>query len=371
MSECHNITETSSSQHSTDQAHHNKHSDNNTRPPPHLVKPTTILTTSAFPSDPHPTKAMDTKSLQEKSRELLKAFEGGDPSSTLLELLKPLAAWHATEEALRQSKIGVAVNKLRSSKDPKVASEAGRLINKWKGDVNKAKKSSSGASGASTPNGARGKGTESPAPAKKESAPAPVAAAPKKVSNVPPEKRNSKEDGVETAVTGNATRDGCLQLMYNGLCFMSTASPDDILAVARSVELAAFNAYQPETSSTYKTKMRSLFSNLKMKDNTTLREGVLSGEIKPDVFVKMTSEELKSEEKRKQDKEMEKENMNKAMTAQEEKSVSTTYVAYFLFFFHHYSPRLRLAWTTGSAYKKTSYPSSIYPTIRVWARGRV
>lgn len=267
------------------------------------------------------TITMDSKSLQEKSRELLKAFEGGDPSSTLLDLLKPLAAWSASEELLRQSKIGVAVNKLRSSKDPKVASEAGRLINKWKGDVNKAKRSTASTSSPAAANG-RSSSTASPAP-KKEAVAAPPA--PKKFS-VAPEKRNSKDDGVDTAITGNQTRNGCVTLMYNGLCFMSQAAPDDVLAVARSVELAAYNAYQPETSQTYKTKMRSLFSNLKMKDNQMLREGVFNGSITADRFVKMTSDELKSEEKRKKDQEMEKENMNKAMTAQEEKSVSTTYV---------------------------------------------
>lgn len=39
----------------------------------------------------------------------------------------------------------------------------------------------------------------------------------------------------------------------------------------------------------------------------------------------MSSDELKSEEKRAQDAALEKENMNKAMTAQEEKAISTTY----------------------------------------------
>lgn len=301
---------------------------------------------------------MDSKSLQEKSRELIKAFEGGDPSSTLLDLLKPLGSWHATEDILRQSKIGVAVNKLRSSKDPKVASEAGRLINKWKGDVNKAKKSTGGAS---TPNSAaRSTGTASPAP-KKESVSAPPPPTPKKFS-VPPEKRNAKDDGVNTDLTGNTVRNGCLQLMYNGLCFMSTAPPEEILTVARAVELAAFNDHKAETSQAYKTKVRSLFSNLKMKDNSSLREGVFEGKISPERFVTMTSEELKSEEKRRKDQEMEKENMNKAMTAQEEKSVSTTYVPPLSLYTHTLAVQstwqtLRCLWTR--THKKTSYPPSL------------
>lgn len=293
---------------------------------------------------------MDSKALQEKSRELLKAFESGAPSNTLIELLKPLNAWHASEDLLRQTKIGVAVNKLRSSKDSKVAGEAGRLINKWKSDVNKAKKSTAG--GASTPsaaaNGAaRSTGTASPAP-KKE----PVAAPPPKKFTAAPEKRTAKEDGVETAVTGNQTRDGCVQLMYNGLCFMSTSQPEDILDRAKAVEDAAFDVYGPETNQTYKTKMRSLFSNLKMKDNQSLRDGVFDGSIEAARFVKMTSEELKSEEKRRKDAELEKENMNKAMTAQEEKSVSTTYV------FPHIPTLMKQL--SGHIHEKTSYPQLLH-----------
>ena len=45
------------------------------------------------------------------------------------------------------------------------------------------------------------------------------------------------------------------------------AGPDDIMKAARSVELAAYNTFQPETSTTYKQKMRSLFQNLKIKNN--------------------------------------------------------------------------------------------------------
>jgi transcription elongation factor S-II len=132
---------------------------------------------------------------------------------------------------------------------------------------------------------------------------------------------------VDTKVTGNATRDGCLQLIYNGLSFMSEEAPADILDVARDVEQAAYNAYKPETSATYKSKMRSLHLNLKMKNSTALRRDVFSRTIPPEKFVAMTSDELKSEDKKKSDEKLEKENMNKAMTAQEEKAISTTYVS--------------------------------------------
>jgi hypothetical protein len=58
--------------------------------------------------------------------------------------------------------------------------------------------------------------------------------------------------------------------------------PDELLTVARSLELAAYNRFQPETSTDYKTKMRSLFQNLKIKSNTDLRQDVFTGKIAPE-----------------------------------------------------------------------------------------
>lgn len=237
---------------------------------------------------------MDTKQLTETGKQIAKAIEGGDSVSAILHLLQPLQKWSATEDALRQSKIGVAVNKLRQNKDPKISELASRLINKWKSDVNANKKKAPGSPAPASvkANGANGvsSGTSSPAPVKKES----------RKSTVEPEKRTSKTDGVNTEVTGNQTRDGCVTLMYNGLAFLSEesqysisdprprvnrfAGPDDILDVARKVELAAFNEYQPETSAEYKTKIRSLFQNLKIKGNVRLRRDVYDGTIPPKRF---------------------------------------------------------------------------------------
>lgn len=285
------------------------------------------------------TPTMDAKTLQETGKNLVKASEGGDPASTLLALLQPLQKFTATEDLLRQSKIGVAVNKLRQNKDPKVAQVAGQLINKWKMDV---KGKNAGKQGSGSPAAAAGgkggvngrDGTSSPAPngasvktegVKKEKEGA-------RKSTVPPEKRDFKLDDVDTKVTGDAVRDGCIGLIYNGLAYLSPEAPDEILAVARSVEVAGFEAHKSETSAAYKSKMRSLFQNLKMKGNADLRRDVFTGAIQPKKFVTMTSDELKSAEKRASDAALEKENMSKAMTAQEEKAISTTYVFHPLFF---------------------------------------
>lgn len=106
--------------------------------------------------------------------------------------------------------------------------------------------------------------------------------------------------------------------------YTSRAAPKSILAVARAVEAAAHDHLGPETSAPYKEKMRSLFQNLKNKSNGQLRARVLAGEIAPERFVRMSAEELKSPERREEDRQMQKENMDKAMVAQELKSISTS-----------------------------------------------
>jgi transcription elongation factor S-II len=187
---------------------------------------------------------MDAKSLHSTGKQIQKAIESGDSGESLLNILQPLTKWTATEDLLRQSKIGVIVSKLRQQKDPKVVEQASKLVNKWKQDVNLSKKKTAGSpapSGAAAKANAavngRSSGTSSPAPA--------AAAAKKeqpKKSTVDPAKRNSKEDGVNHAVTGNQTRDSCVKLMYDGLAFMSEES---MSAVAGNILIQTADIHRP------------------------------------------------------------------------------------------------------------------------------
>ena len=102
--------------------------------------------------------------------------------------------------------------------------------------------------------------------------------------------------------------------------------PDEILSIAKQIESAAYSNAGDQPSDSYKSKMRSLFQNLKNKSNPGLRKRVLSGEITPKRFVVMTHDELKSAERRAEDERLEKENMNQAMVAQVEKSISDSLV---------------------------------------------
>lgn len=104
----------------------------------------------------------------------------------------------------------------------------------------------------------------------------------------------------------------------------NTAAPDQIISVAKSVEAAAYSN-AGTVNETYKTKMRSLFQNLKNKSNPQLRKRVVSGDIPPKRFVVMTHEEMKSDERRAEDEKLQKENIDNAMMAAPKKNFSAEY----------------------------------------------
>lgn len=161
---------------------------------------------------------MDHKEVALRGKAISKAIEEKQPSASILKLLNDLNdGIKPTEDLLRQTKIGVIVNKLRQHADPTVASLATRMVTKWRDEV---KTSKSGA--ARTKPSGSSNGTSSPAPAPSNTAsPAPAAAAPKQKHSVAPEKRNYKTDNIKYNVTGDEQRDMSVRLMYDGLAYMS------------------------------------------------------------------------------------------------------------------------------------------------------
>ncbi|KAF2278118.1 transcription elongation factor [Westerdykella ornata] len=266
---------------------------------------------------------MDAKEVLLRGKAISKAVAEDEPASSLLKLLSDLKdGVRPTEELLRGTKIGMIVNRLGKHRDPAVRDLANTMVTKWKEEVNRAKRkaavSGTGASGAGTPKPVASAASSS-APPSGTASPAPGA---KRKHHVDPAKRNDQTDGVKWQVYGIQARDGCIKLMYNGLAFMSEDLPDEILTVAKEVEYAAWANAGSEDNAAYRAKIRSLFQNLKNKSNQQLRRRVLSGDIPPNRFVTMTHDEMKSDSRRKEDERLEKENMNEAMVAQVEKSIS-------------------------------------------------
>lgn len=159
--------------------------------------------------------AMDAKEIELRGKAIGKAMQENEPSSSLLKLLGDLKTGvHATEDLLRQTRIGVTINRLRTHKDPAVQKLAAELVSKWRDEVKKGPKKgapSKPANGSASP-APPPSGTASPAPSQT-----------KKKHDVAPDKRNHKTDKVKYQVTGNEARDNCVRLMYDGLAFMSEA----------------------------------------------------------------------------------------------------------------------------------------------------
>ena len=259
---------------------------------------------------------MEAKEVVEKSKALQKAAAAGESPAGILRILTELKTGvKPTEDLLRSTKIGVVVNKTKTHPNPDVARLSNEIVKSWRDTVNKQKSGTPTPphkikSAVATPRN----GTASPAPTEK----------PTSKSSVAPDKRNWKTDKVDINRTDQATRNSCIGLIYDGLSHTSTVPSATILPVATSVEKACFDTFGPENNGPYKDKIRSLFQNLKNKSNPALRERVISGTIPPERFVVMTHEELKSKERRMEDKKLESENMREAMVPQAERSISTS-----------------------------------------------
>ncbi|KAM6485558.1 transcription factor S-II, central domain-containing protein [Trichoderma sp. SZMC 28011] len=260
---------------------------------------------------------MDQRELESRVKALTKVVAANEPPENALKLLESLKKDASpTEEMLRATRAGVFVGKLRSNPNKEIARAASELVIKWKklveqeknSKLQKAKMGSPSAPAAASP----------PNPSSANAAPSGGA---KKAFKGDPEKRKFDTDGVSIKRTESNVRNQCIGLLYNGLAYRSTESESDVIAKAVAVESALFTLLNGEGAE-YKKKIRSLFQNLKSKSNRDLGKRVLSGEISPDRFVSMTDDELKSEERKKMELELEKENMKKAQVPMAEKSIS-------------------------------------------------
>lgn len=210
----------------------------------------------------------------------------------------------------------MSIGKLRSHGNKEIARLAAELVSKWRKNVElqkAAKGGKSGGVGVNSPNANTPSSASSPAP-------------PSSISNKPyegdTEKRHFRTDNVNLSRTGNKTRDNSIGLMYNGLAYRATESVDEVLLKAVEVEHAVFAKFKSSESTDYRTKLRSLFANLKRKDNIQLGRQIRAGTVIPEILITMTEQELAPEQKAKDDR-LARENMMKAQVPMAEKSIST------------------------------------------------
>ncbi|KAF3938486.1 hypothetical protein ABW19_dt0205232 [Dactylella cylindrospora] len=263
---------------------------------------------------------MDAKDIKIHGANLDKAVRDKLPAGHITDILGKLKSdVVATEQVLRETKIGMIVNKLRGHSDKAVSELAKEIVNKWKKDVSSKPKSGSGdAKGGismkreSSTNGvSSGKSTPTPSSSRKG------------VAAVDPMKRNKATDGVNCDIyPDDEIRGKSLGMIYDGLCLGSEATPDEIFKISKAAEIAVYNIHGKKTDGPYRAKIRSLFFNLKDPKNPALRRNVISGRIGPERLAMMSSEEMASAERKREDEKLEEENMKEAMVAKAPTSVT-------------------------------------------------
>lgn len=215
----------------------------------------------------------------DKITEDLKGGGGGAAGEGALDLLKSLDSTKMSLQILTKTRIGMSVNALRkSSTDDDVNSLAKSLIKAWKkflpqdGDK---KDSSNGKNGSDK---------------KKESSEAEKA--PDFGKSFPP----------KPAATSDDVRLSCRKMLATALKGDgqlpegTIKCPEDL---AEMIEDAIFQKFK-STNPKYKNQIRSRVFNLRDKKNPELRENVLCGTITEEKFAVMTSEEMASDEVKKQ-----------------------------------------------------------------------
>ncbi|KAG8860997.1 RNA polymerase II elongation factor [Serendipita sp. 411] len=213
--------------------------------------------------------------------------------SDIVSLLKKLKiSVKPTEETLRETKVGLAVGRLRTHESTEVSDLAKEIVKAWKKAVDDEK-------------------------ARKQKMLADSAAAAKKAAGP----RSSKSDGVVFESLGDKTRDSCRPLIYDALCIDSGAPNDLIMSRATAIEEAAFDICGGgQSNGEYRVKMRSLFLNLKGKENPSLRESVVSGDLSAKKLVTMSSADMASEERKQKDRAIEEANLFKSLGAGEQQA---------------------------------------------------
>jgi len=192
-----------------------------------------------------------------------------------------------------------------------VQDAAKELVRRWKTEVETQKKSGV-------------KGTPKPAPPK----PAPVHSSISPAVNSlkspvpgtphsPTKSRSAKDDGITIPTTGDKTRDKCIEMLYDSLAIDSNAPSELILKRATEVETTVAGIFKYEYGNPYRQKIRSLYLNLKDKQNPGLREAVVSGDLTVRKFCHMTVQEMASEERKAESAKIEEVNLFKAKGAEE------------------------------------------------------
>lgn len=247
---------------------------------------------------------MDSKEVVTHVKNLEK-FKTNDEA--VLEILKTLEKEVVpTEKLLRETKVGVEVNKFKKSSNAEIARLVKRMIAQWKDAINKSKKAKMQPQQSTQPPATQ----TSPEPKRQD----------KYVSTKP---RNSRNDGVDTNVYNHKLRDMVIRALYDALAKDSEHPPKSVLQSAKAVEeeMNKLNNCD-ENEKAYKDKYRIIYSNIISKNNPDLKHKITNGDITPAYLVSCDPKELAPEHLRKKLEEIAKQNLFNAQGPTIQRSVT-------------------------------------------------
>ena len=256
--------------------------------------------------------------LKDLQRQLSKLGSSSDGDAILSILKKLKAGLQPNEDLIRQSKIGVAVGKLRSHTDKKVADQAKALVKDWKAVVDKQRKLKESSTNSTTTTSSSNSPTPAPTPASPSKS-TPDAAAPQAQSQSQSQSQSPSQAKVDFEILNDKVRNACLKLLYQSLEAgkdQNDWQPSTMFQAALSIEKAILEKQGKGSVTTdYRHKVRSLSLNLKDKNNPQLRARVVNGEIPADKLVVMTNEDLASDKRKQEIEELQMQNLFKAKGA--------------------------------------------------------
>jgi len=208
------------------------------------------------------------------------------------DILNQLDQCEMTLQILSDSLVGTVVSKFKANEDSNVAAKAKGLIKKWKQLAKQAQTSSSSTNVKVTKAAHSSPPTQTVEPkmaatsAKKTSAPAIDALEPQEWDNLPPLRKNTAKKLLAVFELSKESL-GSADIHESAIKSLTTDR-------ASEVEQAS-HEYAKGNKDAYLDKIRSLVFNL--KKNTQLRENVLFGGVSSESLVKMSPNELATDEK--------------------------------------------------------------------------
>lgn len=262
---------------------------------------------------------MDVSEIRTAVTELNKARIAND-TSTLQDILKQLEnGVVATENLLRETKIGVHVNKLRSYEDTDVVNLVKKIIKKWKDQVSSEKKKKKINVGETNP-------TIKSETQMAKTAENALESSGNGSGNNDIKPRTPTSDGVKIEVYPDTTRNRSISALYTAIALDTTVDSKTILNTCTNIELAIFKVNKDSINDSYRNKLRSLILNIKNKNNQPLRINILNGKIKPEKLINMTSAELAPESLKKELEQLHQKNLFDAQGAVEKRAVTDRFV---------------------------------------------